>query len=147
MQDEDLKSVLQMEHVVFDNVSFVREGFQQANGKEPVFSLKVGIRHLKEGSYRVSLSNEVEKENEYKISILISGYFLIDEECKEKDALLKQNAVAVLFPFVRSELSILTAQPETSPIVLPIMNIAAMMENAEKLPAEDAPSIGSATNN
>jgi len=40
-----------------------------------------------------------------------------------------KNAVAILMPYLRSELTILTAQPETDSIVLPVLNVVEMMQN------------------
>ena len=48
-----------------------------------------------------------------------------------KDVLLRQNAVAILFAYVRSELTLITSQPDTDPIVLPVVNIAAMMKDKD----------------
>ena len=45
--------------------------------------------------------------------------------------LLEKNAVAILFPYVRAELSLITAQPGMEPIVLPVVNIAAMVDQAK----------------
>lgn len=45
---------------------------------------------------------------------------------------MRQNAVAILFPYIRSQISLLTAQPETTPIVLPPLNIAQLVEDAMK---------------
>ena len=44
-------------------------------------------------------------------------------------ALFKENGVAILFPYLRSELTLLTTQPGFQPIVLPAVNIAKMFQN------------------
>ena len=80
------------------------------------------------GHYRVSLRATVEKEDEYEAVVQISGFCEVDEHSNEKDTLLEQNSVAILFAYVRSELTLITAQPETDPIVLPVVNIASMMQ-------------------
>lgn len=132
-QDPEVNSALselKLEHVVFDTLSFNRIGFQQ---KEQNIKLKVGVsvNQLADSKYRVSLKVSVERESEYTAEVQVSGFCSISESCVAKDEILKKNAVAVLFPYVRSELTLLTAQPETTPIVLPVMNINAMIDNAE----------------
>ena len=63
----------------------------------------------------------------------MSGFFRIDsqEEIDEKifQNLMSKNAVAILMPYLRSELTLLTAQPDTESVVLPPFNINKMMES------------------
>ena len=48
-----------------------------------------------------------------------------------EDNLISNNAVAILMPYLRSELSLLTAQPETDCIVMPVFNVNAMLSDEE----------------
>lgn len=121
-------SVLKLKHVVFDRLLFERYGFQK-NGD---VQLKVGVAVNKssEGEYRVSLKVEAIKNDEYTVEVTITGYFTIDENYPQKEDILKKNTVSILFPYVRSELTLLTAQPDTEPIVLPALNINAIIDNS-----------------
>lgn len=133
---EKYESILRMNHVVFDELSFERCGFKNAKGSTD-FEIKVGINKLHDGDYRVAVNIEATRTDEYTAHVRISGYFSIDEGSENKDLLLKQNAVAILFPYIRSELTLLTTQPETQPIILPVMNIAAMMRDAKELKTDE----------
>lgn len=68
-----------------------------------------------------------EKKDEYKIRIVLDGIFgfisdgTVDAELKNR--LIQTNAVAILLPYLRSEVSILTAQPDTESVVLPPLNV------------------------
>lgn len=126
---DDVRSVLKMEHVVFDRIQFNRIGFRKAD-EDISFKARTKVDDNGNGIYRVTLNVKVEKSEEYNAEVQITGYFSIDENNPEKDVLLNKNAVAILFPYVRSEFSLLTAQPETDPIVLPVMNISAMLDKA-----------------
>lgn len=55
--------------------------------------------------------------------------FFIDtnDPIKEK-TLINANTVAIMFPFIRSQVSLMTTQPGMSPIVLPPINTAKFME-------------------
>ena len=44
--------------------------------------------------------------------------------------LIEKNAIAIMFPYVRSYVSTITSQPGMSPIILPPMNIVAMFQEA-----------------
>lgn len=116
-------SVLKMPQILFDEIRFVRHGFQGAS--ETSIDIASRVLRLEEGRYRVSLRATAKKPNEYDALVQISGFCEIDETLPEKDVLLEQNAVAILFPYLRSELTLLTAQPGVQPIVLPVTNVAA----------------------
>ena len=45
---------------------------------------------------------------------------------------MKKNTVAIMFPFIRSQVSILTTQPGMIPIVMPPININALVEDMKK---------------
>ncbi len=49
-------------------------------------------------------------------------------ENKQAQDLINKNAVAILMPYLRSEVSLLTAKPETECVVLPPFNINKMLE-------------------
>ncbi len=122
-------SELKLDHVVFDRLSFLRKGFEQ-NTPEEDMELKFGaaIRRTDPGKYKVSLRVGVEKKNEYSAEVQLTAFCSISEDCDMKDVVLQRNVVAILFPYVRSELTLLTSQPETKPLVLPALNINNMID-------------------
>lgn len=126
----NIQSVLQMSHVVFDKIHFDRKGFYKEQSEVNI-QASTEINDEGHGRYRVVLNVVADKQDEYTAEVQITGYCTIAENYPEKDIMLKKNAVAILFPYVRAELSLLTAQPETDPIVLPVMNIAAMLDNSQ----------------
>ena len=46
--------------------------------------------------------------------------------------MLEKNTIAIMFPYIRSYISSITTQPGMSPIVLPAMNIVAMVNDQKK---------------
>lgn len=135
--ESSIKSVLKMEHIIFDRVSFSRKGFHNKHTDTVNLKARKKVDRDDDGQYRVTLNVTAEKMNEYVAEVQITGYCCIDENHPQKDLLLNENAVAILFPYVRSELSLITAQPETDPIVLPAMNISAMFNNTGILKDDD----------
>ena len=110
-----MKSILRLDKVVFDKIEFNRLGFK--NDTE----LKLEIQ-----------TNIGEKPDEYTFHISITGYFTFrteDVETDLKNELISKNSVAILMPYLRSEISLLTAQPETETVVLPVFNINRMMDD------------------
>lgn len=128
--------VLTLENMVFDKISFVRKDFE--SDSEPVFSFQISAgKRNNEDIYKVTIVMSVEKEREYEIEISLSGFFSVNTDAMEKDtditALISKNTVAILMPYMRSELSLLTAQPGMECIVMPPINVNAMMEQSKKM--------------
>lgn len=69
----------------------------------------------------------------FSMEIDIEGLFHLENwEHPDLMTLIRSNAVAILFPYLRTIVSMLTANANISPYMLPVMNIAAMFEHKEK---------------
>ena len=117
-------------------IVFERQGFKNENTAD--FELEVNIGTVvgeSKNRYKVTLILKGKKEDEYSFLIQLSGFFSVDganlSENVSIDDLLQKNAVAILMPYLRSEASLLTAQPETESIILPVFNINQMLERDE----------------
>lgn len=130
--DSSISSVLKLKHVVFDEITFKRLGFQNRKEKKAQLSFGKHVEKIDEGEYRVSLSIKAVREEEYEAIVSVSGYCNIPEDDSFKDRILNENAIAILFPYVRAELTLITAQPETESLTIPVVNINAMFKHAEK---------------
>lgn len=51
---------------------------------------------------------------------------------QENREILEKNTIAIMFPYFRSYISLITTQPGMNPIVLPAMNIVAMVNDQRK---------------
>ena len=127
---DSINSVLKLKAIVFDKIEFQRKGFK--NNNNPSFTINVQIGRNKEDDYKVTLTINADKEDEYFLSISLSGFFNIEDD-KNIDSSLKRdlinkNAVAILMPYLRSEVTLLTSQPEMDSIVLPPFNINKLMQ-------------------
>ena len=121
------KSVLQLDKLVFDEINFKRLGF--SSDKKLELKIKSNIsQRKKDDIYKVTLSIEGNKPEEYIFEISLTGYFIIVGEVQDelKKVLIRNNAIAILMPYLRSEVSLLTAQPGVDPVVLPPFNINAL---------------------
>ena len=101
------------------------------NSIDPKFTISVQIGKNKTDGYKVTLTIEADKEKEYELSISLSGLFSIENDNSLTDDikqdLINKNAVAILMPYLRSELTLLTSQPNMDSIVLPPFNINKLM--------------------
>ena len=133
MENQDkILSPLQLQKMVFDKIEFTRLGFK--NDNNPKFNIESNFMQAAEDEnfFKVELLMKCRKEDEYNFEIKLDGYFSFSDDSKleesEKETLITKNAVAILMPFMRSQISLLTAQPETDCIVLPPFNINSMLE-------------------
>lgn len=130
--DKQYKSVLSISHFVFDELSFKRKGFQQPNQSDTPFEVGHSVKKTGDNNYIVSLMLKVNKENEYDAVVRMSGYCVVDDNDPMLDILLHENAPAILYPYARAQMTMLTSQPETTPLVLPVVNIHALFHKDSK---------------
>lgn len=83
-------------------------------------------------SLGVNIGREPESKMPFSVEIIISGYFTLKEDEAHADILIKQNATAILFPYLRSTLTSVTANANVNPVFLPAMNIANLFEESEE---------------
>lgn len=129
---KSIESVLKLNKIVFDKIEFKRLGFENDNELELEIQSNISQRQDTE-IYKVTLILKGKKPEEYTLEISLSGFFSIeaDGELTEdlKNTLVTKNSVAILMPYLRSEESLLTAQPEVECVVLPAFNINNMLDN------------------
>lgn len=131
---KDIKSVLNMEKMVFDKIEFKRLGLK--SDQELKLQMKTIVGKSIRGIYKTTLILTGTKLDEYSLAIQLSGFFTFsgnDDTLSEdtKETLLRKNSVAILLPYLRSEVSILTAQPGMECVVLPILNVNTMIDEKE----------------
>ncbi|MCI8959758.1 MAG: Preprotein translocase subunit SecB [Lachnospiraceae bacterium] len=130
-KEQTIKSVLRLDKIMFDKIEFRRVG--TSSDKELELEIQSGIARRQDAEiYRVTLVLKGNKPEEYLFEISLSGFFSIEEsdELTEslREALVSKNAVAILMPYLRSQVSLLTAQPGVDCVVLPVFNINKMLE-------------------
>lgn len=135
MKMNDYASILQMQELVFDTIEFTRKGFKKDNNVEFKLQIQIGIDE--ENNYKVTLILRADKKDEYEFLISLSGFFMIENNKNLEDTLkqdlISKNAVAIMMPYLRSEATLLTAQPGTDSVVLPIFNINNMIDKEKKI--------------
>lgn len=131
-KDSSITSVLKLNHIVFDDIHFRRFGFSSTGHTEAQIGIATHIEKTGEGKYQISLSLKALKEREYEAVVTITGYCEIDENTPYKDKILSENAIAILFPYVRAQMTLLTAQPETEPLIIPVVNVSALTKHTKE---------------
>lgn len=95
------------------------------------FNLSKEIIEITEKDFEVNLRLNVTSvtDNDFSIVIELCGKFFIESEDEDLKKVIKnKNSIAILFPYLRSELTLLTSQPGIEPIIMPPININAMFD-------------------
>ena len=100
---------------------------------QPAFTRDV--RRLGDHEYSILIgimlgSRDGESPFPFYIRLEIEGRFFVGDE-EHAEILMNKNASAILFPYLRSTLTMLTSTANITPIILPTLNFAAMMDLRE----------------
>ena len=120
--DKNEKSILRLEKVVVNTEATKIE-------KDAEVSFSKQLNQMEKSLYKVTVSVGINSNSVCNMNITMSGFFRLEEDSTLGKRLLQTNAVAILFPYVRSQLTLLTSQPGFDPVILPVMNINALFAN------------------
>lgn len=119
------ESVLQLKNLYFEKITFERG---ETVPKKFVPQFAAEHRKLEGTTVEVKLKCRILGDDEPIIELILVGVF--DNKSSDPDTveeLNKMNTVSIMFPYLRSELSLLTAQPNFPVLNLPVMNINALL--------------------
>lgn len=117
--------------LVLEKIEITESTFRKKDISLDGLELSVYVEHnvetIGEDGYEIILSTTVSDENE-DIYVNVKGKAIFRTQQKNMD-ILEKNTIAIMFPYIRSYISIITTQPGMPPIVLPAMNIIAMIND------------------
>ncbi|MFR5026506.1 MAG: hypothetical protein ACLTC3_10215 [Evtepia gabavorous] len=90
-----VESVLRMNHLVCDELSFERLGFK--HNAETRYDFSYGIGKDGDGAYRAVLTIEANREGEFKAKVQMTGYFSIDEDNPQREFYYKKMQSQLFF--------------------------------------------------
>ena len=124
---------LQMIDLYFSKYEFKQERGKESQEYNTSFQIEYAINSEDETKVKVTIDTMVANEpNSIVLNLQTVGIFKIDKVNTDEttyDHLIKANTVAIIFPFIRSQISLLTSQPGLMPVMLPPININALVEN------------------
>lgn len=117
--------------LVLERIEITESTFRKKDAPLEGLELGVHVEHnvekVEEDEYEITLNTSVFDENE-NIYVSVKGKAIFRTQQKNMD-ILEKNTIAIMFPYIRSYISIITTQPGMAPIVLPAMNIIAMIND------------------
>lgn len=124
----DSKSVLVLEKISVEKLYFERlsDAVHRVESTDKI-SFYHNLNKMEDQLFRVRLGVVLNEDGKYRIEVEISGLFRLSEDSVLGKKILENNTVAILFPYLRSQLTLLSSQPDFEPIVLPVLNINALL--------------------
>lgn len=117
--------------LILEKIEITESTFRKKDVSLDELELEVRVEHnvenIEEAAYEVVLNTTVSDENE-NIYVNVKGKAIFRTQQKNMD-MLEKKTIAIMFPYNRSYISIITTQPGMPPIVLPAMNIIAMIND------------------
>jgi preprotein translocase subunit SecB len=122
------ESVLKLKTIQFTKISFERTAEIVSNSLGLTISRNI---EFIDNDCIVILNVCIKaQDNSLNLEIVARAVFDISE-CKGNKTLAYKNTVAIMFPYVRSQVSLITTQPDMSPVIIPALNINALLEDAD----------------
>lgn len=120
--------------LVLKNIMITEGTFKRSEDSLEDVELQVNVSHnvnqISDREYKIILELSV-ADPQGKLSVFVKGMAIFETEQKTQ-TLIERNTLAIMFPYFRSYVSTLTTQPGMMPIVLPAMNIIAMLTEKDK---------------
>ncbi|WP_239733679.1 protein-export chaperone SecB [Mammaliicoccus sp. M-M49] len=119
------------------NLKFKQENMRKVSITQ---DFSADIAYDMNGVSYVQLNLEIKNkkdESPFDLSVSIVGFFELNSDGYEEEEyinLLKVNAVAILYPYLRSIVTDITSKANAfNPLILPPMNIASMLKEEKKI--------------
>ena len=132
----EYESVLKFENYIVDEINFKNNNKFQFENKS--IKIDFGIKKSKvveDNKMIIKLYTEVFKNAEknnypFEMNLCITGYFTISDPTEKID--FEPNAIAILYPYIRSIVSTYTVNANVGPIILPAINVNEMLKKEYK---------------
>ena len=124
------ESVLKLKRIYFKELNFSRKDVEKSN-----IDVEVEKNQSTDNEYEITLNLSIaNSEEKYTVNVSIVGVFEFSENADEvtKNIIIEKNTISILFPYVRSQVTLLTSQPDIKPMIIPPLNINNLIKNINK---------------
>lgn len=121
------ESVLKLKRIYFNELNFSRKDVEKNN-----IDVFVERKQFTNSEYEITLNLIISNnEEKYQVNVSIVGIFEFSEDLDEvtKDIIVEKNTISILFPYLRSQVTLLTSQPDIKPMIIPPLNINNLIKN------------------
>lgn len=132
---KDYNSVLQFLTYKVNKIEFrTNDNFKEGKKGIPIKLSIIPIVNVEKENMNITLKTEIFKDAEennfpFEMIVELTGYFKCEGDAPDK---FVRNAVAILYPYVRSIVSTYTSNANISPLILPTINVNTLIEEQQK---------------
>lgn len=131
ISNKKMQSVLVMKKLYFSKILFNRDG-TAPQGFSAKFTPE--YKNLEGDEIEVALTCQIKSESKFMLEVVLVGVFEnTEQDEKMREEINKLNTLTIMFPYLRSEISLLTTQPDFPSINLPVVNINALIEGGGEI--------------
>lgn len=131
---DKFKSKLIFKKYIVDEIKF---NYNEKFIDKPVkidFDIDKEITYISEKEMQVrlivNLFRDTKNEYPFKMKVAIRGFFEIENN--NENINFEPNAVAILYPYIRSIVSTYTSCANIMPLILPVINVNKMLQDKNK---------------
>lgn len=122
---------LQLLDLYFPSFEFNQQRESNDNEYSTSFNIEYAVNNVDDTKVKITINTIVKNSSDtLRLALQIVGIFKIDKNDLDSETLehlVKTNTVAILFPYIRSQVSLLTTQPGLMPVIIPPFNITALI--------------------
>lgn len=129
----EFSSALKLEKLYFKSIGFERNKDEIVD-HELKMRINKSLKYLSKTKAEATLNTIIfANDQSFTISATLIGEFelLADMNDKVLHHIMETNTFAIMFPYLRSQISLITSQPDMTPVVIPAININALAGNED----------------
>lgn len=120
MEISKMESNLKMDNLYFSKCSIERSSEVKKGSYHA--DLQKETKQLGDHHYEIELTLTLKKDD-LLLEVTANAHFWYEaDQYENEEVIIKRNTVAIMFPFIRSQVTLLTTQPGMTPVVLPPIN-------------------------
>ena len=133
MNNNTLQSNLKIVDLYHEKFEFYQSRLEQRMKLTPTFNVNYSENSNNRNQIKVQIDTCIkDSEGNYRLTLSTIGIFELDKEGVAEDVaqiILKKNTTSIMFPYIRSQISLLTTQPGIHPILIPPINVNALVKD------------------
>lgn len=124
-------SALKLKKLYFKNIEFKRNK-DEISSHELKMGINKSLKYLSKTEAEATLNTVISASDQsFTVSATLIGNFelLANMDDKVLHHIMETNTFAIMFPYLRSQISLITSQPDMTPVVIPAININALVSD------------------
>ena len=127
-----MKPAIELERYEIEELSYVRSVDNEDLGSDNLkLAIESGMTEDRKNGTVTSKATFVDQGENKTIVARVSGYFTINSESEQENYLVV-NGAAIIFPYLRSAISMVSSLDSSDAVLIPTVNILSLLEEQAK---------------